>query len=177
MVVLFIIGRNYQSISFYFSLSTTIGKARDAKECQGQDFRPAQGWNGLKDHQEYAWWNCWWPYVTLSLELHARSAQNCMFVEGIRDHSHQEHHYAVMDWIVAKPTRFHCSISHIYRLDLCELIDIYMIWKWLGRKWCNQMKQKFSCLASTLTAAFLFIFYIRVHDNLTAGAGGQCHVP
>ncbi len=33
--------------------------------CQGQDCRPTQGWNGLQDHRQAAWWegdNSWCNY-------------------------------------------------------------------------------------------------------------------
>ncbi len=33
--------------------------------CQGQDCRPTQGWNGLQDHRQAAWWegdNSWCDY-------------------------------------------------------------------------------------------------------------------
>lgn len=29
---------------------------RAAKGCQGQDYRPVQGWKELRDHQQEAWW-------------------------------------------------------------------------------------------------------------------------
>ncbi len=54
--------------------------------CQGQDCRPTQGWNGLQDHHQAAWWEgdnswceCKWKKhkITVNLpldcRLHARS--------------------------------------------------------------------------------------------------------
>jgi len=41
---------------------------RAVKRQQSQDWRPAQGWNGLKDHQQEAWLEgdfCWCNYSKL----------------------------------------------------------------------------------------------------------------
>ncbi len=38
---------------------------RAVQGCQGQDCRPSQGWNGLQDHRQAAWWegdNSWCDY-------------------------------------------------------------------------------------------------------------------
>ncbi len=38
---------------------------RAVQGCQGQDCRPTQGWNGLQDHRQAAWWegdNSWCDY-------------------------------------------------------------------------------------------------------------------
>ena len=42
-----------------------VQEQRAAKGRQGQDYRPAQGWNGLQDHRQAAWWevdNFWCDY-------------------------------------------------------------------------------------------------------------------
>ncbi len=31
-------------------------RQRAVQVCQGQDCRPTQGWNGLQDHRQAAWW-------------------------------------------------------------------------------------------------------------------------
>ncbi len=46
-------------------LSTMAKDQRAVQGCQGQDCRPTQGWNGLQDHRQAAWWegdNSWCDY-------------------------------------------------------------------------------------------------------------------
>ncbi len=37
-------------------LSTNGQDQRAVQGCQGQDCRPTQGWNGLQDHRQAAWY-------------------------------------------------------------------------------------------------------------------------
>ncbi len=42
-----------------------MAKNKAVQGCQGQDCRPTQGWNGLQDHRQAAWWegdNSWCDY-------------------------------------------------------------------------------------------------------------------
>ncbi len=75
---------------FYTAIRSTLLKGQDQRAvqgCQGQDCRPTQGWNGLQDHRQAAWWegdNSWCDYLQMEetqnnyqspsvLGLHARS--------------------------------------------------------------------------------------------------------
>ncbi len=55
--------RSNQSIRFQ-----TLHRGQEQRAvqgCQGQDCRPTQGWNGLQDHRQAAWWegvNIWCDY-------------------------------------------------------------------------------------------------------------------
>lgn len=117
---------------------------------QRQDCEPAQGWNGIQDHQQEVWWdrdNCWSDFLqmeeilnnqwALGLELHAG-----FHLMGEKNQGSPKNYMGGTCGLKSFSTAsFPSSKGHVYRLVLQ--------WMEIGRKCCSQIEPKLSLLAST----------------------------
>ncbi len=105
--------------------------------CQGQDCRPTQGWNGLQDHRQAAWWegdNNWCDYSQMeeiqyngqspsvwssmqdftSWSFNDKNGEKSATAATIVTKKTIDNTLRMKDWNPAAPTRSPCSRKHMY---------------------------------------------------------------
>ncbi len=142
---------------------------RAVQGCQGQDCRPTQGWNGLQDHRQAAWWegdNNWCDYSQMEeTQNNGQSPSVWSSMQDFTSWSFNDHKNgeksATAATIVTKKTIDNtlrheglksCSAHKVPLLKKAHVRPVWslpMIQRRTGWKCCGQMRPKSSSLAST----------------------------